>query len=106
MTDGEQKHPLNKTIVLVAELTYIWKMLENRGFPKDIRLFLFSLCRKSTHKQFDLAWKNFIFWCNKWNKPANKITKKELMSYLFSIFKKRKFYPTINTHKLVAVAQT
>lgn len=51
-------------------------------------------------KQYDLVWKNCVFWCHKHNKCANEITEKELMSYLFYIFKKGKAYSTVNTHKV------
>lgn len=74
--------------------------MQDKGISKNVKLVILSSWRGSTQKQYDLAWRKFIFWCNQRNKSIYETSEKDLMSYLFLLFKDGKSYSCINTHKV------
>ena len=99
LMEGTQKHPLNKIMVL-APAVISGKHWRIKHFQRMLDSFYSHPGGTQWVNKMTLPGKTVSFGVINTIKCAIEITEKELMSYLFYIFKKGKAYSTVNTHKV------
>lgn len=81
----------------------ISKCLQDQGLQTKVTDIIINTWKEGTSKQYQLVWKRWVLWCNRTGNCATKTSEVTVITYLYSLFKDRKFYSVINTPKAMVL---
>lgn len=95
----DKRTPSFEETVKVDRLSCIWQCIKMLGISEQTAKVMLSSWRQSTCKQYDLAWKKWVYWCDKFKVNPLKPSEAQVLNYLTNLIENKKSYSVINTHR-------
>lgn len=91
--------PPNEKALKFSRVCHIRRLLCRKGFSEDVVSTIIASWRPATIKQYQLYWKKWAIWCNRWNCNPFNPTEPDVLKYIYFFKSTNLSYSVINCNR-------